>query len=89
MRAAGRAGAYLVRMFAITGFYHRYFSHRSFKTSRTGQFIFGLLGAVSGSARAGVVGGAPSPPSRQLRPWTRTCIRPRSTASCARTWAGS
>ncbi len=22
--------AYLVRMFAITGFYHRYFSHRSF-----------------------------------------------------------
>jgi stearoyl-CoA desaturase (Delta-9 desaturase) len=34
-----------VRMFAITGFYHRYFSHRSFKTSRIGQFIFGLLGA--------------------------------------------
>src|SRR5579863_6657351 len=23
--------AYLVRMFAITGFYHRYFSHRAFK----------------------------------------------------------
>jgi stearoyl-CoA desaturase (Delta-9 desaturase) len=37
--------AYLVRMFAITGFYHRYFSHRSFKTSRIGQFVFGLLGA--------------------------------------------
>jgi stearoyl-CoA desaturase (delta-9 desaturase) len=37
--------AYLVRMFAITGFYHRYFSHRAFKTSRAGQFIFGLLGA--------------------------------------------
>ena len=37
--------AYLVRMFAITGFYHRYFSHRSFKTSRVGQFIFGVLGA--------------------------------------------
>ena len=37
--------AYLVRMFAITGFYHRYFSHRSFKTSRVGQFVFGLLGA--------------------------------------------
>jgi stearoyl-CoA desaturase (delta-9 desaturase) len=37
--------AYLVRMFAITGFYHRYFSHRCFKTSRAGQFIFGLLGA--------------------------------------------
>jgi stearoyl-CoA desaturase (delta-9 desaturase) len=36
---------YVVRMFAITGFYHRYFSHRSFKTSRAGQFIFGMLGA--------------------------------------------
>jgi stearoyl-CoA desaturase (delta-9 desaturase) len=36
---------YLVRMFAITGFYHRYFSHRSFKTSRAGQFLFGVLGA--------------------------------------------
>jgi stearoyl-CoA desaturase (Delta-9 desaturase) len=37
--------AYAVRMFAITGLYHRYFSHRSFKTSRVGQFIFGVLGA--------------------------------------------
>jgi stearoyl-CoA desaturase (delta-9 desaturase) len=36
---------YVLRMFAITGFYHRYFSHRTFKTSRAGQFIFGLLGA--------------------------------------------
>jgi stearoyl-CoA desaturase (Delta-9 desaturase) len=39
--------AYLVRMFAITGFYHRYFSHRSFKTSRAAQFVFGLLGAAA------------------------------------------
>jgi stearoyl-CoA desaturase (Delta-9 desaturase) len=37
--------AYGVRMFAITGFYHRYFSHRTFKTSRVGQFIFGVIGA--------------------------------------------
>ena len=36
---------YFVRMFAITAFYHRYFSHRSFKTSRLGQLIFGILGA--------------------------------------------
>ena len=36
---------YRVRMFAITGFYHRYFSHRSFKTSRAAQFAFALLGA--------------------------------------------
>ena len=39
--------AYFVRMFAITGFYHRYFSHRSFKTSRVGQFVFGVLGATA------------------------------------------
>ena len=36
---------YFIRMFAITGFYHRYFSHKSFKTSRVGQFLFGVLGA--------------------------------------------
>src|SRR5512135_3536419 len=36
---------YVVRMFAITGFYHRYFSHRTFKTSRVAQFIFAVLGA--------------------------------------------
>ena len=36
---------YIVRMFAITGFYHRYFSHRSFKTSRFIQFFFAVLGA--------------------------------------------
>ncbi len=36
---------YLIRMFAITGFYHRYFSHRTFKTSRWGQFVFAVLGA--------------------------------------------
>jgi stearoyl-CoA desaturase (Delta-9 desaturase) len=36
---------YAVRMFAITGLYHRYFSHRAFKTSRPAQFVFGVLGA--------------------------------------------
>jgi stearoyl-CoA desaturase (delta-9 desaturase) len=40
------AGAlYVVRMFAITAFYHRYFSHKAFKTSRAVQFFFALLGA--------------------------------------------
>jgi stearoyl-CoA desaturase (Delta-9 desaturase) len=38
---------YVVRMFAITAFYHRYFSHRAFKTSRFMQFIFGALGNSS------------------------------------------
>ncbi|MEO8780018.1 MAG: fatty acid desaturase [Rhodanobacter sp.] len=36
---------YAIRMFAITGFYHRYFSHRTFQTSRTVQFVFALIGA--------------------------------------------
>lgn len=38
---------YVARMFAITGFYHRYFSHRAFRTSRPVQFAFALLGASS------------------------------------------
>ena len=38
---------YFVRMFAITGFYHRYFSHKAFKTNRFWQFIFGILGNSS------------------------------------------
>jgi stearoyl-CoA desaturase (delta-9 desaturase) len=36
---------YAIRMFAITGFYHRYFSHKTFKTSRLMQFIFAVIGA--------------------------------------------
>ncbi len=38
-------GLYALRMFANTGFYHRYFSHRAFRTSRTMQFVFAVLGA--------------------------------------------
>ncbi len=37
---------YFVRMFAITGFYHRYFSHRTFKTSRAFQFVMALWGST-------------------------------------------
>ncbi|MHC9086593.1 acyl-CoA desaturase [Luteimonas sp. RIT-PG2_3] len=36
---------YALRMFALTGFYHRYFSHRTFRTSRALQFVFALIGA--------------------------------------------
>src|SRR5436853_4775025 len=32
---------YAVRVFVLTGFYHRYFSHRSFKVGRITQFVFG------------------------------------------------
>jgi stearoyl-CoA desaturase (delta-9 desaturase) len=38
---------YTLRMFAITGFYHRYFAHCAFRTSRVVQFIFALVGATS------------------------------------------
>lgn len=37
--------SYALRMFAITAFYHRYFAHRAFRTSRPVQFIFALIGA--------------------------------------------
>ena len=36
---------YAIRMFAITGFYHRYFSHKAFRTSRLAQFLFAALAA--------------------------------------------
>ncbi|ROH88025.1 acyl-CoA desaturase [Pseudomethylobacillus aquaticus] len=38
---------YGIRMFAVTGFYHRYFSHKAFRTSRFMQFLFALLGATA------------------------------------------
>ncbi|HEX3157599.1 MAG TPA: fatty acid desaturase [Gemmatimonadaceae bacterium] len=34
---------YVTRMFGVTAGYHRYFSHRSFRTSRVGQFLLALL----------------------------------------------
>ncbi len=36
---------FALRMFAVTAIYHRYFSHRAFRTSRAAQFAFALLGA--------------------------------------------
>lgn len=40
-------GMYVLRMFAITAFYHRYFAHKTFQTSRAAQFAFALLGATA------------------------------------------
>jgi stearoyl-CoA desaturase (delta-9 desaturase) len=37
-------GLYLIRAFFVTAFYHRYFSHRTYRTTRVAQFIFGVLG---------------------------------------------
>jgi stearoyl-CoA desaturase (delta-9 desaturase) len=45
--AAGVAALlFFLRMFAVTGFYHRYFSHKTFKTSRVFQFIMGVAGTT-------------------------------------------
>lgn len=40
-------GLYAVRMFGLTAGFHRYFSHRTFKTSRFVQFLFALLGTMA------------------------------------------
>ncbi len=40
-------GLYVIRMFGVTAGYHRYFSHRSFKTSRVGQFLLAFLAMSS------------------------------------------
>jgi stearoyl-CoA desaturase (delta-9 desaturase) len=51
--AALALGVYFARMVAVTAGYHRYFSHRAFKTSRPFQFLL-ALGAQS-SAQKGVI----------------------------------
>jgi stearoyl-CoA desaturase (delta-9 desaturase) len=38
------AATYFLRMFGITGGYHRYFAHRAYKTSRVFQFVLAWLG---------------------------------------------
>jgi stearoyl-CoA desaturase (delta-9 desaturase) len=40
-------GLYYLRMFGITAGYHRYFSHRSYKTSRVFQFVLAWLGTMA------------------------------------------
>ena len=46
--AVGLAVAlYFVRMFAVTGIYHRYFSHKTYSTSRVGQFLLAVWGATA------------------------------------------
>jgi stearoyl-CoA desaturase (delta-9 desaturase) len=48
--AAAAVAIYYVRMIVVTGAYHRYFSHRSFKTSRWFQFLM-ALGAQTAAQR--------------------------------------
>lgn len=51
--AALAVGLYYLRMFGVTAGYHRYFSHRTFRTSRFFQFVLAFL-AVS-STQKGVL----------------------------------
>jgi stearoyl-CoA desaturase (delta-9 desaturase) len=40
-------GLYYLRMFGVTGGYHRYFSHRTYRTSRAFQFVLAVLAQSS------------------------------------------
>jgi stearoyl-CoA desaturase (delta-9 desaturase) len=40
-------GTFYLRMWAITGGYHRYFAHKTFKTSRAFQFLMAFIGCSS------------------------------------------
>jgi stearoyl-CoA desaturase (Delta-9 desaturase) len=44
---------YWVRMIGVTGGYHRYFAHRTYKTNRFGQFVIAVL--AQSSAQQGAV----------------------------------
>jgi stearoyl-CoA desaturase (delta-9 desaturase) len=46
------ACTYAVRMFGVTGGYHRYFSHRSYKLGRGSQFAMAFLAQSSGQKGA-------------------------------------
>ncbi|HVW04030.1 MAG TPA: acyl-CoA desaturase [Vicinamibacterales bacterium] len=46
------AGSYFLRMFGVTGGYHRYFSHRAYKLNRFWQFCFAFLAQTSGQKGA-------------------------------------
>jgi stearoyl-CoA desaturase (delta-9 desaturase) len=41
------AALYAIRMFAITAGYHRYFSHRTFRTSRAFQLVLAVMGGTA------------------------------------------
>jgi stearoyl-CoA desaturase (delta-9 desaturase) len=41
------AALYAVRMFAITAGYHRYFSHRAYRTSRAFQLVLAAIGTTA------------------------------------------
>jgi stearoyl-CoA desaturase (delta-9 desaturase) len=45
--AALATALYAVRMFAVTAGYHRYFSHRAYRTSRAFRLVLAILGTAA------------------------------------------
>jgi len=78
---------FYVRMFFVTAGYHRYFSHRAFKTSRAFQFIIAVMATTS--TQKGVLWWPRTTATITATPTRkRTCTRPRSSASGGRMWDG-
>jgi fatty-acid desaturase len=73
---------YYVRMFGVTGVYHRYFAHRAYKTGRVFQFILALLATTS--AQKGILCTGSRSPRR-----TWICSRPTSMTGTTRCRASS
>ena len=84
------AATFLVRMFAITGGYHRYFAHQTFKTSRAFQFVLAVLGCIGRRRRARSGGPAITAIHHKYSDQPGKDVHsPRRTASGTRTRAGS
>src|ERR1041384_5640223 len=93
------AALYVLRMFAVTGFYHRYFSHRTYETTRAAQFAFAVLGASALSPRAAARPRGSGVVRCVVRPTIANITAPpipkttythlASTASGGATWGGS
>ena len=41
------ASGYVLRMWAVTAGYHRYFAHRAYRTSRTFQLVLAVLAGTA------------------------------------------
>ena len=78
---------FFVRKFGITGGFHRYFSHRSYKTSRVFQFILAFIGGAA--AQKGALWWAAHHRHHHKHSDTdETCTPPSWRASIGRIWAG-
>jgi len=86
-RGGDCAALYFVRMFAITGFYHRYFSHKTYQTNRFWQFLFAVLG--NSAVQRGPLWWPPITATITASPIPmKTRIRPRAMASGGATSGG-